>query len=96
MTTTYFQDIKPLFRPQDIACMGPRSVKLDDVTWMCDPTGGHGFDDHANARRVFAALHRGIMPPDDKWSPDWLDTFQSWMTDGFQPGEQPDQQPEEA
>jgi len=87
MTVTYADDIRPKFRDQDIACMRGRHVLLADSTWMCDPAAGHGFPDHANARRVFGALSRniGFMPPDGKWSQDWLDTFQAWMDGGFLP-----------
>jgi hypothetical protein len=28
-----------------------------------EPSANDGFDDHANARRVFAALSAGFMPP---------------------------------
>lgn len=90
---TYTDDILPMFRPQDVTCMTPQGVKIGDVTWMCDPAGNHGFPDHGNARRVFAALHRGFMPPDGQWSQQWLDTYQSWMDGGFEPGpaQDPDQ-----
>ena len=88
MALTYADDLRPKFRAQDIACMRGRRVLLADPNWMCDPAGGHGFADHANGRRVFGALSRniGFMPPDGKWSPEWLDTYQAWMDGGFQPG----------
>jgi hypothetical protein len=60
-------------------------VKLADTAWMCDGAGGAGYADHANARRVFAALSKGTMPPDAAWSRDWLATFQAWMDAGFHP-----------
>jgi hypothetical protein len=85
MSVTFTADIRPKFRPGDIACMGRSHVNLDDVSWMCDAAGGAGYADHANARRVFAALSKGIMPPDGAWSRDWLAMFQSWMDTGFQP-----------
>jgi hypothetical protein len=81
--TSYTADIKPKFRPDDIRCMAPKGVKLDDAVWMCDPSPGDGFDNHGNARRVFAALSAGFMPPDGAWQQDWLDTYQEWMTGGF-------------
>lgn len=84
MATTYAHDLRPKFRDQDIACMKPRGVHLDDPVWMCAPGAGHGFADHANARRVYAALSAGDMPPDAAWPQDWLDTYQAWITDGFQ------------
>jgi hypothetical protein len=41
---------------------------------------------HGNARRVYAELHRGAMPPGNKWPQDWLDEYQNWMAGGFQSG----------
>jgi hypothetical protein len=52
---------------------------------MCNAVAGSGFDDHGNARRVFAALSAGFMPSGNRWPQDWLDTYSDWMTDGFQP-----------
>ena len=66
MATTYAKDIRPLFRPQDIACMSRAGVRLGDAAWMCDPAGNNGFADHGNARHVYAALEKGVMPPDQK------------------------------
>ena len=81
----YANDIRPKFRVHDISCMTAKGVRLGDAHWMCDPSAGGGFDDHENARRVYAALSQGFMPPDGAWSQDWLVTYQSWMADGFQP-----------
>jgi hypothetical protein len=75
-----------MFRPQDLTCMSKAGVRLGDAAWMCDPGGNHGFTDHGNARHVYAALQKGIMPPDDKLSKEWLETFQNWMNEGFKPG----------
>ena len=85
MATGFAREILPLFRPGDITCMASKGVRLGDAQWMCDPAGNHGFDDHGNARRVYATLSAGFMPPGQKWSQDQLDIFSSWMTDGFQP-----------
>jgi len=90
MPTCYAKDILPMFRPGDIGCMTPKGIHLGDAPWMCDPAADHGFDDHANARRVFAVLSSGFMPPGRKWPQDWLDIdwldiYSNWMTDGFQP-----------
>ena len=84
MPTCYANDILPMFRPGDIGCMTPKGIHLGDAQWMCDPAANDGFDDHANARRVFAALSSGFMPPGHKWPQDWLDIYSNWMTDGFQ------------
>ncbi len=85
MTTSFADDILPMFRPGDITCMASKGVRLGDPQWMCNPAGNHGFDDYGNARRVYAALSSGFMPPDQKWPQDQLDVFSNWMTDGFQP-----------
>jgi hypothetical protein len=85
MTTGYADDILPLFRQIDINCMTPKGVHLGDAQRMCNAVAGSGFDDHGNARRVFAALSAGFMPSGNRWPQDWLDTYSDWMTDGFQP-----------
>ena len=85
MTTTFAMDILPKFRAADIGCMAPKGILLGNADWMCDPAAGNGFDDHGNARRVYAALSQGIMPPGNKWPPEWIDTFAGWMADGFNP-----------
>ena len=85
MAVTYAHDIRPKFRVGDVGCMTPRGIRLADAHWMCNPEPGEGVTDHANARKVYAALSAGLMPPDEKWSQQWLDTYQAWMSDGFQP-----------
>jgi hypothetical protein len=85
MKVTFSLDIRPKFRSGDVTCMERSGVNLDDAAWMCDPAGGSGYADHANARRVFGALSKGIMPPDAAWSQEWLATFQTWMDSGFHP-----------
>jgi len=83
MAKTFLSDILPLFRSGDIACMTPTGVRLGDVDWMCDAQPARGFADHGNARSVFAVLSRGSMPPDGRWSPSRLQTYEQWMQDGF-------------
>jgi len=85
MDVSFATHILPKFRPGDVACMARAQVKLNDAAWMCDPAGATGYRDHANARRVFSALSKGIMPPDGPWSPDWIATYQQWMDSGFKP-----------
>jgi hypothetical protein len=85
MGTSFSVDIRPKFRHGDLACMAGSHINLGDASWMCDSAGGAGYADHANARRVFSALSRGIMPPDGAWPREWLDTFKSWMDSGFPP-----------
>jgi hypothetical protein len=85
VSITYGANIRPLFRAHDIGCMAPAGVLLDNATWMCDAAAGHGFPDHGNARIVHARLNAGTMPPDGAWPAAQLETYQRWMSDGFQP-----------
>jgi len=82
---SYARDIKPKFRPSDVACMARRHIKLGDATWMCDPAAAFDFADHGNARHVYDYLSSQQMPPDAPWPQDWLDTYQNWINTGFQP-----------
>ena len=47
--TSYVADVRPLFRPQDIACMAGGGVLLDDSAYMTDAGGDGSFADHAHA-----------------------------------------------
>ncbi len=78
-------DILPLFRPHDLECLRPMGVHLDNPDWMTDPAGDLRRPDHAHARRVFAALQSGRMPPDAPWSEARLALYEAWMTAGFTP-----------
>jgi hypothetical protein len=83
MTKTFVSDVLPMFSSKDLSCMTPMGVELGDAGWMCSPGCGHGFADHGNARRVFAALSRGSMPPGRPWPQAQLDAYEQWMRDGF-------------
>jgi hypothetical protein len=85
MAATFAGDIAPKFRPKDIGCMTPHGIRLGDTAWMCSAAASFGFDDHGNARVVFAQLSEGSMPPDGAWPKDWVDTYQAWIDGGFQP-----------
>jgi len=85
MTSSFATDILPLFKPTDIGCMAPRGVLLGSADWMCDPAGADGYPDHGNARRVFSALSRGVMPPNRKWPQESLEKFDQWINEGFNP-----------
>ena len=76
MELTYSNDIRPLFRDTDIACMVPRGKLLNDATWMCTP---------ANAQQVFNAVSTGRMPPDAAWPPERVALFKQWMDQGLKP-----------
>ncbi|MDR7116103.1 hypothetical protein [Caulobacter sp. BE254] len=82
---SFARDIMPMFRPDDIACMRPMGVRLNNPDWMTDPGGDPEHPDHANARRVFAVLKKGSMPPDQPWSNAWLAIYDDWMANGFAP-----------
>ncbi len=91
---SYASQIKPLFNPQDIGCMSGMGVKLDDYTWMSDPTGGAmgsctDFPDHMNGRSVYAKLTGECQPKMPLGGAPWdqasLDLYNQWMQDGFQP-----------
>ena len=82
---SYARDIQPKFRPDDINCMSRRHIELNNATWMCDASPTFGFEDHGNARHVFDYLNSRRMPPDGPWPQEWLDTYQNWMSTGFQP-----------
>jgi hypothetical protein len=44
--------------------------------------------DPANAQKVLNAVSSGAMPPSNSgetsWSPDQVELFRSWITDGYQ------------
>lgn len=91
---SYAEAIRPLFRQQDIDHMRPFDVNLDEYSWISDAAGGNigfcnNFDDHANARNVFAFLTGDCLPQmplgGPFWGQDKLDINQRWMDDGFQP-----------
>lgn len=77
---SFATDIKPLFRPVDIAHMKAHRIELDNYTFMSNP---------ANANRVLATLSPGkdkppSMPPGGPyWTPDQLALFAQWQKDGY-------------
>ena len=79
---SFAQDIKPLFRPIDIAHMKSFAVKLDDYTYMSNPK---------NADAVLATLtpqngEDPSMPPGGPyWTADQLALFSKWQEGGYQP-----------
>ena len=78
---SFAADIKPLFRAIDISHMKSFDVKLDDYTYMSDPT---------NAESVLANLspHNGeppSMPPGGPyWTKDQLALFAKWQEERAQ------------
>jgi hypothetical protein len=90
MAISFAADIRPLFRPTDIACMLGHNVKLDNYDYMSGSAGDAKFPDHANARRVYCYLQPNACKPrmpfhGPYWTVQQLDLFNQWMADGFQP-----------
>jgi hypothetical protein len=75
-TVSFANDIRPLFRAKDIACMKPRSVFLDNYDWIRTP---------ANAQRVYDQLSSGNMPLDGAWPSQNVSLFKAWVDGGFKP-----------
>jgi hypothetical protein len=74
MALSFATDIRPLFREDDIECMKPMGVELDNPAWMRVP---------ANAQSVYAAVADGSMPPGEPWPADRVALFKKWMDAGF-------------
>ena len=79
MKISFATDIRPLFRPIDVAHMNKHGVRLDDFTYMSDPV---------NALAVQKTLtgNPPSMPPGGPyWTPRQLDIYARWIADGYQP-----------
>ena len=74
MSPSFATDIRPLFRDEDINCMKPMGIDLDDYSWMRVP---------ANAQSVYRTLADGSMPPDQPWPPEHVSLFKGWMDAGY-------------
>jgi hypothetical protein len=74
MSVSFAADIRPLFREDDIECMKPMGIDLDDPTWMCLP---------ANAQSVYVVLADGSMPPGEPWPEEKMALFKQWMDAWF-------------
>lgn len=81
---SFASDIRPLFRPIDVAHMLPFDVKLADYAYMADPA-----QNYRNARNVGAYLSGAREPRMPVGGPFWTDAqlrlFQRWMDEGFHP-----------
>ncbi len=79
MAVSFAADIRPMFTDMDVAHMKSFGVLLDDFGFMREP---------ANAQKVLDAVSSGTMPPSNSgetsWSPDQVDLFREWITDGYQ------------
>ena len=76
MALSFATDIRPLFRYEDVECMGPMGIALDDPAWMCV---------RANAESVYSVLADGSMPPGEPWPADRVTLFKTWMEAGCPP-----------
>ena len=78
---SFARDIKPMFRPIDVAHMSKHNILLDDYTYMSDP-----LNDHSNAEAVENSLVQKTMPPGGPyWSAEQVDLYRQWRSDGYQP-----------
>jgi hypothetical protein len=75
--TDFKHDIAPLFRQQDIDCMGPQGQNFVDLTSPTDVRDKIG--------RIIAMLRAKRMPPDTPWSPEQIALLEQWRTDNFPP-----------
>jgi hypothetical protein len=73
MALSFAADIRPLFRYEDIECMTPMGVALDDPAWMCVS---------ANAQSVYDVVADGSMPPGEPWPEERVSLFKKWMDAG--------------
>ena len=79
MKVSFATDIKPLFRPIDVAHMQRHDVLLDDFTYMSVPA-------HALAVQATLTGNPPSMPPGGPyWTPQQLDTYARWIAEGYQP-----------
>jgi hypothetical protein len=79
MKVSFATDIKPLFRPIDVAHMQKHGVMLDDFAYMSDPV-------HALAVQETLKGNPPSMPPGGPyWTPAQLDIYARWIADGYQP-----------
>ena len=82
MAVSFAKDIAPLFTQDDLDCMAPRGILLNDYSWMSQP---------ANAQNVYDHLTGAVQPQMPLGSPPWpqsqLDLFNTWMTESppYQP-----------
>lgn len=73
MALSYAKDIRPLFRAEDLDCMKPSGVELDDYAWISNA---------ANAQLVYTVVADGSMPPDAPWPADRVALFKQWIDAG--------------
>ena len=77
---SFARDIRPLFTAQDIDCIPPLGVHLNDYPYMSNP---------ANARNVLEQVSSGRIPERDSGEPRWdqakVQLVRDWINAGFPP-----------
>jgi hypothetical protein len=69
----FAQDIRPLFRDQDV----------DEMRFAFDLSQ---YDDvKTNAQGIYDRLLDGTMPCDGAWPTEQIELFQTWMDEGYAP-----------
>ena len=71
MSISFKNDIKPLFREEDVDEMVPwfDLSKIEDVK--------------SNAENILERLSDGTMPPDGEWPEEQIAKFKKWMDEGM-------------
>jgi|TARA_B110000263_G_scaffold240746_1_gene244262 hypothetical protein len=71
MSISFKNDIKPLFREEDVDEMVPwfDLSKIEDV--------------RSNAENILERLSDGTMPPDEEWPEEQIAKFKKWMDEGM-------------
>jgi len=66
-------DIRPMFREVDVRHMQPHGYDLSNYV-----------DVKQKAAAIYQAVANGSMPPgpEDRWTPQMLETFKAWMDAG--------------
>jgi hypothetical protein len=72
---TWYDTIRLMFTTTDICHMGKQGL---DLTSYEQVQGGAG--------NIYGQVATGNMPPDAPWSPDMVQTFLNWMSDGYPKG----------
>ena len=71
---SFATDIRPLFRDFDIQSMSKANLDLTNYDQV-----------NARANAILEKLESGKMPCDGPWSPEKVDTFRQWISDGKLP-----------
>jgi hypothetical protein len=86
MTPSFAVDVRPMFRPTDLNCMGNVGVFLGDYDYMSDPAGNADHPDYANARAVLDRLSGAMTPRMPPGGPYWgevqISVLKAWIDAG--------------